>query len=105
MKSRRLLFWGDSRRDFTYLYEPCRLRAPGQRLSHEGRLHGAACARLALDALSCRLSLGSFQPLRRLKLPSALPDDTAPSASLDQLEARPASVSPGAKPEPLERSP
>lgn len=52
------------RRDFTYLYEPCRLRSHGQHASSDGRLHGAACARAALDALSCRLSLASFQQLR-----------------------------------------
>ena len=54
----------DARRDFMYLYEPCRMRRRGESASADGKLHGAACARVALDALSCRLPLATFQQLR-----------------------------------------
>ena len=46
------------------MYEPCRQRTRRLKASYAGRLWGAPCARLVLDALSCRLSQPQFAQLR-----------------------------------------
>ena len=86
--------------------------APHAGSSHPGQVRlrdggDAITVRFGLRVVASanRSLLLNGRPRSWLKIPSALPDDTAPTASLGHLKAQAAPMHPRAKPEPLGSSP